>query len=313
MSPLLLVGKVLKSLDLRNMFIDSAELEAMPMMRSFTMRCVKVTGDTLQLVNTYMRNLTTLVLLGVFGVTHGSLDFPLMKVLCLGLSTMAKDVSIRLPSLEKLQLKMLCPENLTISAAGLKFMAFNLEVRDTSKVDLKNVLHLQELLYGTSSFDIFSSLVAANVHLEKLFLDIPCMALGEDGKWLGVLKGIPFNLPSFNKLLLCQKLAVLNIGPGLWHSMEVNVEQLAKVEKWPPLKRLILHMIPQNLDSCLATLHVLLKPTLASLEIFVHTNSPISYEAIVPKVREIVSHFDLAFSFKPRHWTRSLDFSCFSF
>lgn len=309
----MLAGKVLKILDLRNMFIDSAGLEDMPTMRSFTMRCVKVTGDTLQLINTYMRNLTTLVLLGVFGVTHGSLDFPYMKVLCLGLSTMAKVVSIQLPNLEKLQLKMLCPENLTITATGLKFMAFNLEVRDTSKVDLKNLLNLHELLYGTSSFDILSSLVAANVHLEKLFLDIPCMALGEDGKWLGVLEGIPFNLPSFHQLLQCQKLAVLNIGPGLWHSMEVNVDQLSQVEKWPPLKRLILHMIPQNLDSCLTTLQILLKPTLCSLEIYVHTNSPISYETIVSNVRGIVSHFGRDFAFKPRHWTRSLNFSCFSF
>lgn len=243
-------------------------------------------------------------------MTHGRVDIPSMKVLCLGLSTMAKEVTIQLPSLEKLQLKMLCPESLTVDARGLKFMAFNLEVRDTSKVDLKNVRNLQELLYGTSSFDILSTLVAANVNLEKLFLDIPCMALGEDGKWLGVLKGIPFSLPSFQKLLLCQRLAVLNIGPGLWHSMEVNVGELSKVENWPPLQRLILHMIPQQLDSCLATLQILLKATLGSLEIRVHTHSPVGYDTIVASVREIVAP---DFSFKPRHWTRSLDFSCFSF
>lgn len=295
------------------MFIDSSELEDMPKMTSFTLRCVKVTGDTLQHVNACMRNLTTLALLGVFGVTHGNLDFPFMRVLCLGLSTIAKDVNIDMPGLVKLQLKIMCPEKLTVNAGGLKFMAFNLEVRDTSKVEMKNLHNLEEVLYGASSFTTLWSLIATNQMLSKLFLDIPCMALGEDGKWLGVLKDIPLTLPPFKNLLLCQKLGVLNIGPGLWHSMEVNLQELSMVQNWPPFSRLILHMIPQNLEACVAILQILLKPTLSSLEMYIHTNSPVSYEAIVSQVTDIVSHFGRGLVFKPQYWMKSLNFSCFSF
>ena len=309
----LLSGKALKTLDLRNMFIDSSELEDMPKVTSFALRCVKVTVDTLQHINAHMRNLTTLALLGVFGVTHGHLDFPSLKVLCLGLSTIAKDVSIDLPSLVKLQLKIMCPGKLTINAPSLKYMAFNLEVRDASKVEMKNLHNLQEVLYGASSFATLWSLVATNQMLNKLFLDIPCMALGEDGKWLGVLKGVPLTLPTLNKLLLCQKLGVLNIGPGLWHAMEVNLEELASVQNWPPFNRLILHMIPQNLEACVAILQILLKPTLKSLEMYIHTNSPVSYDAIVLQVINTLSCFGLGIAFKPQLWTKSLNFSCFSF
>ncbi|XP_024393451.1 uncharacterized protein [Physcomitrium patens] len=305
--------KLLMTLDLRNMFIDSTGLEDMPSVVSFTLRCVKVTGDTLQHINAHMRNLKTLALLGVFGVTHGNLDFPHMKVLCLGLSTVAREVSMHLPSLVKLQLKMLCPERLTVTASDLKFMAFNLDIREISKVEFKDLRKLQELLYGASSFETLLKIVAANPNLEKLFLDIPCMALGEDGKWLGVLKGIPITLPSFKQLLMCERLEVLNVGPGLWHSMEENLGQLSTVEKWPPFKRLTLHMIPQNLDICVAILRILLKPGLVALKICVHTHSLISYETIVSAVKEIVSHFGQDFRFESQPWTKSLDFSCFSF
>jgi hypothetical protein len=306
-------GKALKTLDLRNMFIDSSELEDMPRMTSFTLRCVKVPGDTLQHINARMRNLQTLALLGVFGVTHGNLDFPSMKVLCLGLSTIAKYVSIDLPSLIKLQLKITCPEKLTINAASLKFMAFNLEVRDGVRVEVRNVHNLQEVLYGASNFGTLWSLVATNQMLGKLFLDIPCMALGEDGKWLGVMKGIPLTLPTLKHLLLCQKLGVLSIGPGLWHAMEVSLEELSAVQNWPPFNRLIVHMIPQTLDACLAIFQILLKPTLSSLEMYVHTGSPVSYEAIVSPVTELVSCFGRGLTFRPQTWTKSLNFSSFSF
>ncbi len=61
------------------------------------------------------------------------------------------------------------------------------------------------------------------------------MALGEDGKWLGVLKAAALNLPSFAQLHECEKLGVLNIGPGLWHSMEVNLDLVVTVlDKCPP-------------------------------------------------------------------------------
>jgi hypothetical protein len=72
----LLTGKLLKTLDLRNMFIDTQDLEEMPLMTSFTMRCVKVNGGALQDINDRMQNLFTLALPGVFGVTNGNFYFP---------------------------------------------------------------------------------------------------------------------------------------------------------------------------------------------------------------------------------------------
>lgn len=310
---LLFAGKLLKTLDLRNMFIDTTDLEDMPKLTNFTLRCVKVIGESLNHINARLRNLSTLALLGVFGVTTAALDFPAMKVLCLGLSTIAKDVTLELPSLVKLQLKIMCPENLTIRAKSLKFLAFNLEVRDNaSKVALRDVRDLEEVLYGASSFATFWSLVGTNPGLHKLFLDIPCMALGEDGKWLGVLKGIPLTIPALSNLALCQKLGVLNIGPGLWHAMELNLEQTGSWKNLPPYDRLIVHMIPHNLDACLSILQLLLKPSLASLEMYVHTNSPVGYEIIVPQVTQVLGCFG-GIGFEPKLWTKSLNFSCFSF
>jgi hypothetical protein len=309
----LLTGKLLKTLDLRNMFIDTQDLEEMPLMTSFTMRCVKVNGGALQDINDRMQNLLTLALLGVFGVTNGNLTFPNMKVLCLGLSTMAKDVTICLPNLVKLQLKMQCPEKLSLNAPSLQFIAFNLEVPEMMRLELRNICSLQEVLYGASNFDTLVKIIRTNRNIDKVFLDIPCMALGEDGKWLGVLKGIPLNLPSFAQLHECEKLGVLNIGPGLWHSMEENLDLVVTVDKWPPVKRLIVHMIPQNLDTCLAIFHILLKSTLTSLEINVHTNSPVEYDVIIPRVKDMVTGYGPCFIFNPKPWTKSLDFSCFTF
>ena len=215
----LVSGKLLKTLDLRNMFIDTSDCEEMPSMISLTCRCVKVTGGALQDVNYVMPKLQTLALLGVFGVERGNLKFQEMKVLCLGLSTPAKDIVMHLPKLEKLQLKMQCPQSLIIKAHNLKYVAFNLEVLEPSKLELGCMAGLQELLYGASSFLTLSSFVARNPRL-KIFLDIPCMALGEDGRFLGVLKDVPLMLPNFSKLHECGALEVLNIGPGLWNGME---------------------------------------------------------------------------------------------
>jgi hypothetical protein len=147
-------------------------------------------------------------------------------------------------------------------------------------------------------------------------LDIPCMALGEDGKWLGVLSNVELTLPDFNHLQDCERLSILNIGPGLWYSMEINVEMLSIGQRWPPLRNLILHMIPHKLETCLKILQILLKPTVTSLEIFVHSNSPVEYDELIPQVEAMiigirVSGQDIVF--KPRLWTKSLDFSCFSF
>ncbi len=60
------------------------------------------------------------------------------------------------------------------------------------------------------------------------------MALGEDGKWLGVLKEVILNIPSFTTLQQhCPNLEVLNIGLGLWYSMEAKIEteECAKVAR----------------------------------------------------------------------------------
>ncbi|KAG0601366.1 hypothetical protein M758_11G104800 [Ceratodon purpureus] len=305
--------KRLKTLDLRNMFLDTADCVEMPSMLSLTWRCVKVTGGALQDINNIMPKLQTLALLGVFGVERGNLTFIDMKVLCLGLSTPAKDIEMNLPKLEKLQLKMQCPQKLIINASILKYVAFNLEVMEPSKVELKCMAGLQELLYGASSFITLSNLVDKNPSLNKIFLDIPCMALGEDGRFLGVLKDVPLMLPNFSKLHKCGALEVLNIGPGLWHCMETNVETLATEETWPSMSRLILHMIPQSLEPAIRVLQILLRPSVKFLTIYVHTSSSVKLENLKPNIEEIVSIRQQHVEVKFFPWTKSLDFSCFSF
>lgn len=301
------------------MFVETTGCEDMPQMTSCTLRCVKVNASALQDINDRMRNLQTLALLGVFGVGEAHLTGQELKVLCLGLSTVASSITCDLPSLVKLQLKMQCPEKLNIDAASLKFIAFNLEVRDCSIVELKNMCRLQELLYGASWFGTLSKLVTRNPNLDKLFLDIPCMALGEDGRWLGVLKDIPLNLPNFSRLYTeCPKLVILNIGPGLWHSFEENVDDLKLVVKWPPVRRLILHMIPHSLETCVDIIQLFmrsLQSTLESLQIHVHTNSPIEFGSINDSILNLRSQVQLRpdFQYTPKSWTKSLDFSCFSF
>lgn len=305
--------KRLKTLDLRNMFLDTGDCVEMPFMVSLTWRCVKVTSEALQDINNIMPNLQTLALLGVFGVERGKLTFADMKVLCLGLSTTAKDIEMNLPKLEKLQLKMQCPQRLIINASILKYVAFNLEVMEPSKVELKCKVGLQELLYGASSFITLSDLVDKNPNLTKIFLDIPCMALGEDGRFLGVLKDVALMLPNFSKLHKCGALEVLNIGPGLWYCMETNVETLATEEKWPSMSCLILHMIPQNLDPAIRVLQMFLRPSVKSLNIHVHTSSPVKLEKLKLDIEAIVSNCEQRIEANFFPWTKSLDFSCFSF
>lgn len=308
-----MAGKLLKTLDLRNMFIDTNECEEMENMISLTLRCVKVVGEALKHINDTMPKLQTLALLGVFGAEGGVLTFEDMRVLCLGLSTPATAVIMNLPKLEKLQLKMQCPQKLIIEARILKYVAFNLEVLEPSKVDLKkSMVGLEELLYGATSFLTLSDLLMKNIHhLQKLFLDIPCMALGEDGRFLGVLKDIVLNLPSFSRLHQCEKLKVLNIGPGLWHSMETQVETIVAEERWPSIQDLILHMIPHSMEAAMTVLRMLLRPSVTSLTIFIHTSSPVTRELMIPRIEEVVSRQNIIPHILP--WTKSLDFSCFSF
>lgn len=127
--------------------------KCMPLLTSFTMRCVKVSGGVLLDIDDRTQNLLTLALPGVFRATNGNLTFPNMKVLCLGLSTMAKDVTICSSNLVKLQLKMQCPAKLSLNAPSLQFIWFNFEVAEMMRLELKNTCSLQEVLYGASNFD----------------------------------------------------------------------------------------------------------------------------------------------------------------
>jgi hypothetical protein len=262
-----------------------------------------------------MPNLQTLALLGVFGAEGGVLEFQDMKVLCLGLSTQAKDVVMKCPNLEKLQLKMQCPDKLIITAQKLKYVAFNLDVLEPSKVELISLVGLEELLYGATRFETLSSLVVKNSkNLKKLFLDIPCMALAEDGRFLGVLKDTSLQLPNFNKLYECKELEVLNVGPGLWFSMESQVhELLSTTERWPSMRSLVLHMIPHDIEAAIVVLRTLLRVSVTSLVVFIHKSSPVTEELMSSRIEEVVRSCDQVIDFKIDSWQKSLNFSCFSF
>ncbi|XP_024359856.1 F-box/LRR-repeat protein At4g29420 isoform X1 [Physcomitrium patens] len=315
--------KLVKTLDLRNMYIDTSDCEVMSSMLSMTLRCVKVMGGILDDMNKFMPNLQTLALLGVFGVEKGNLKFKNMKVLCLGLSTPAKNVLMDLPSLEKLQLKMQCPKDLRIVAPQLKYFAFNMEVPEESKVQVccgdTTKVHatkdlpggLLELLYGASSFETLALLLERNMrNLRKLYLDIPCMALKEDGTFSTVLKDVPLNLPCFEKLHNCELLQFFNIGPGLWHSMEIHVEQLTSRSRWPRMHTLILHMIPHNPESSLRVLQMILGPSVENLTIYIHKSGPVDCKLMKQRIEEIDMQ---KIKCTLREWTTSLDFTCFSF
>jgi hypothetical protein len=84
---------------------------------------------------------------------------------------------------------MQCPEKLSLNAPSLQLIASNLEVPEMMRLDLKKICSLQEVLYGASNFDILVKIIRTSQNADKVFMGIPRMALGEDGEWLGVLKG----------------------------------------------------------------------------------------------------------------------------
>jgi hypothetical protein len=45
------------------------------------------------------------------------------------------------------------------------------------------------MLYYVTSFNFKHRQIRTSRNVDKVFLGIPRMALGEDGKWLGVMKG----------------------------------------------------------------------------------------------------------------------------
>ncbi|KAH8970318.1 hypothetical protein BDL97_02G083100 [Sphagnum fallax] len=98
----------------------------------------------------------------------------------------------------------------------------------------------------------------------------------------------------------------------LWHSMELNLPMVMEVKKWPPVKTLILHMIPQTLVNCVTLLEMFqlkMRDTLVNLEIYVHTTSPVDGNDFFAAIQDQVAHL----SFKRKVWTKSLNFSCFTF
>ncbi|CAM6009474.1 unnamed protein product [Sphagnum balticum] len=306
----------LKTLDLRHMFLGTKDCKDMPQLTSLSLHWVKVdpADNVLQEINKRMMNLQTLAMLRVVGVEQGHLTLAKLKILCLGLTNKAKSVRIELPNLVTLQLKMKCPEVLQVQAPALKHIAFNLEILDSSLVGFENIHDLQDLLYGASNFTTLSKLVRHNRLVNKTFLDIPCMSASEDGERWRVLKQVLLSIPPFETLHSeCPNMQVLNVGPGLWHSMETaNYSSLMEVRAWPPnITRLILHMIPQTLAASVAIvlLFVTGMPKLQVLEVKVQKNSPVDYDTFINAIKSHVTHLN----FRPGKWTGSLDFSCFRF
>lgn len=307
-------GTSLKTLELRNMYVDTCDLKPLPHVTTLTLRCIKLTEHSLTEISECMPSLESMALVSVFGVQEARIHSSSMRVVCLGLSTKARVVDLNLPNVHKLQLKMTCPDVLRVCAPNLAYVAVCMEKRDGAIVEFERVTQLKELLFGASQFWTLRELIKNNCALEKVFLDVPCMALGEDGKWEGVLHHVPLQLPDVRALQeSCPSLHTLSVGPGLWHSMEEDFKQnhLSRISEWPALSRLIVHMIVQSLDTCLSLLRCLTAalPSLQTLEIYVHSDSPVEPGQFLSGCREQIRHT----VFKSGEWKKSLCFACFSF
>ena len=299
------------------MFLDTSDISEMPTVTSLTLRCIKMTEFSLMDINQSMPSLISLALISVFGVEEAKFSSPNLEILCLGLSTSAKVVELDLPKVRKLQLKMTCPDSLKVKAPKLAYVAVCMENRDGTEVEFESVTNLKELLFGASHFFTLSQLMRCNPLLEKVFLDVPCMALGEDGRWEGILPHVPLRVPDMESLKKsCPLLQTLSVGPGLWHAMEENFiskQEITTFRRWPALSRLILHTVVLSLETCIAVLEWMLAtvPSLQVLEIYVHMDSPVRVDQLFHACMQLG---------RPRHsklmmgsWKRSLNFSCFSF
>jgi hypothetical protein len=295
--------KNLHHLELRNMYLDTTDLHPLPSLQSLTLRCIKLTEAALTDINTATPALQTLALVSVFGVQEAHLASPQLQILCLGLSTAARSVDLHLPQCTKLQLKMTCPDALRVHAPQLAYVAVCMENRSGSKIEFDAVTNLRELLFGATHFHTLSSLLKINPSLQKLFLDVPCMAMAEDGHWQGVLE-TSSSLPE----ILSPALHTLSVGPGLWHVMEQRSCELAK---WLPegLCMLVVHMVAQTLEGCVATLQGLVAgtPSLRRMEVYVHLDSPVHPDLVCCAVRRLGVPVEMG------TWKRSLNFACFSF
>lgn len=298
------------------MYLDTSNIQEMPTVTNLTLRCIKMTQYSLMDINKSMPSLVALALISVFGVQEAKFSSRNLEALCLGLSTSAKVVDLDLPKVKKLQLKMTCPDSLKVCAPNLAYVAVCMENRDGTEVEFESVNNLKELLFGASHFSTLSHLMRSNPLLEKIFLDVPCMALGEDGRWEGIIPHVPLCVPDMESLKeSCPVLHTLSVGPGLWHSMEecfLSQQEVAAFRRWPALSRLIVHTVVLSLETCIAVLEWLLAavPSLQVLEVYVHLESPVRVDHLWSACQEL----------RPLHarllmgsWKRSLNFSCFSF
>ena len=191
-----------------------------------------------------------------------------------------------------------------------------MESRDGTAVEFHNVNSLKELLFGASRFSTLSELLHCNPLLEKLFLDVPCMVLGEDGRWEGLLPHVPLPVPDMESLKeSCPLLHTLSVGPGLWHAIEecfIGKQEVATFRRWPALSRLVMHVVAMSSDTCIALLEWLLAavPSLQAVEVYVHLDSPVKVDQLWSACQELGPlHSKLLLG----SWKRSLSFACFSF
>lgn len=285
---------------------------------TLTLRCVKLTENGLDDLNTVMPNLKTLTLVTVVGLKDAKFVSEHLQVLCLGLATKVKSVKLVVKQLIKLQLKMACPEELKVIAPNLRCLAVCMDKRPDTKVEFECVNDLRELLMGASEFSTLHDLCKHNRQLEKVFLDVPCMAFEDNGGWKGVLPHVNLkNLPDMKHITsYCTQLHTLSVGPGLWHALEQDMMKNPDVfcPTWPNLTRLILHLIVQVIDVSIKLLKALVDaiPTLKTLEVYVHKDSKVDtqeFQQLKETVKELVPRVDL----KLDSWKKGLKFECFSF
>ncbi|KAL2651902.1 hypothetical protein R1flu_020030 [Riccia fluitans] len=317
--------KQLKVLELRNMYLnctpkqecgtaaDQGKGTRLPGVTTLTLRCVKLTENGLKDLNEFMPNLRTLTLVTVVGLKDARFKSDTLEVLCLGLATKVKSVKLVVNSLIKLQLKMACPDDLSVEACNLQCLAVCMDKRCDTSVKFKGVNKLRELLMGASEFSTLHILCSSNPELEKVFLDVPCMAFEENGGWKGMLSHVPLTLPNMKYIRgKCQKLHTLSVGPGLWYSLEHDMKNNPDVfaPTWPVLRTLILHLIVQEIAVSMKLLRALVEsiPTLVTLEVYVHRDSKAELEEF-GQLRESFPTVEL----KLDYWKKGLKFECFSF
>ncbi|KAG6541675.1 hypothetical protein Mapa_016940 [Marchantia paleacea] len=321
--------KHLRTLELRNMFLDCSPNQCgttkdqvkenrLKGVSTLTLRCVKLTENGLKDLNEVMPNLRTLTLVTVVGLKDAWFKSDHLQVLCLGLATKVKSVWLEVKQLIKLQLKMACPEQLRVKAPNLRCLAVCMDKRPDTKVEFEGVKDLRELLMGASEFSTLHDLCKDNKQLEKVFLDVPCMAFEDNGGWKGVLPHVNLkNLPDMKRITsFCTQLHTLSVGPGLWHALEQDMTKNPDVfcPTWPNLTRLILHLIVQDMDVSMKLLKALVDaiPTLKTLEVYVHKDSKVDtqeFQQLKETVKKLVPRVDL----KLDSWKKGLKFECFSF